>query len=453
MRFFLRLQPALRWVIVLGVLASTRGVSATQLNTLNGAVEVASASLGLDAQERAWIAEHPRVIVASVQYPLYLFKDEQGQWNGLNNDILQRISSMTGIEFVHEESFSTDHLLGLLESGRADMSTTLAANEERQTFLDFTHAFGGSGWVFVGRSGAVAVHSLADLSGKVLALPTRHALETGIRADYPQIQLRSVKTYAEARALVESGEAYATIENETGAYLYPAGRLLIGSRIEGKWEADKLALRKGQPHLLSILNKALEAFSAAELRAMRFKWLGSVLPSKPPTLWQRVYLWGCWGAVVASLFTLLSLLWGRRLKRQVEQQRNVERQLSDQLAFQATLINAMPDPVFVRDLEGRLIQCNKSYEDRLSTRFDQVQGKRLTEVDTFPIDTARLLHGEIMEQLSHRKGRFVERRLLFKCGVRDVYQWTVPFYSADGLLQGVVGGWREIGERPGEARD
>lgn len=451
MRVLLRFKPALCWVIFLGGLALGHDGLAAQLETreIAGTLE----SLALDAQERAWIAEHPRVIVASVQYPLYLFKDEQGKWNGLNNDILQRISSLTGIEFVHEESFSTDHLLGLLESGRADMSTTLAANDERKSFLDFTHAFGGAGWVFIRQAGAAAVHSLADLSGKVLALPSRHALEAGIRLEYPQITLRLVKTYAEARALVESGEADATIENETGAYLYPAGRLAIGSRIEGKWEADLLALRKGQPQLLSILNKALEAFSPAELRAMRFKWLEAVLPSKPPSLWQRVYPWACWGGLLASLYGLLSLLWSQRLNRQLEQQRIVERQLLDQLAFQATLIDAMPDSVFVRDLEGRLILCNKSYEDRLSTRFDQVRGKRLTEVDTFPIDTATLLHAEIMEQLSHRKGRFAEREVAFKWGVRDVYQWTVPFYSADGVLQGVVGGWREIVGRPAHAPD
>ncbi len=48
----------------------------------------------------------PRVIVATMQFPLYLFKNELGQWNGLNHDILQRIAQMTGLEFVHRESFS-----------------------------------------------------------------------------------------------------------------------------------------------------------------------------------------------------------------------------------------------------------------------------------------------------------------------------------------------------------
>ncbi|MCU1750809.1 transporter substrate-binding domain-containing protein [Pseudomonas sp. 6D_7.1_Bac1] len=443
MWFFTGLKPALCRVFLLSAMGLGHCVWAAQLDALDIRAAITNEPLKLEAQELEWIAEHRRVVVASVQFPLYLFKDEHGQWSGLNNDILQRLSRMTGLEFVHEESFSTEHLLGLLESGRADMSTTLAVNEERKGFLDFSHAFGGAGWVFVGRAGVAAVDSLEDLAGKVLALPARHALEAGIRRDHPQIELRSVKTYAEARALVESGEAYVTIENEMGAHLYPAGPLAISSSIEGLWEADHLALRKEQPQLLSIINKALEAFPPAELRAIRSKWLSGVVPTQPPSLWQRIYQWGCWGVFFASLFGLISLLWNQRLNRQIERRLTAEQRLGDQLVFQHTLMNAMPDPVFVRDQEGRLILCNKSYEEHLSTRFDQMKGKRLTEVDVLPASTAELLHAEIMEQLSSRKALFTERQLTFNSGVRDVYQWAVPFYSAEGLLRGVVGGWTD----------
>jgi two-component system sensor histidine kinase EvgS len=320
-------------------------------------------------------------------------------------------------------------------------------SEERKEFLDFSHAFGGAGWVFVGRAGAPAVQSMQQLSKRVLVLPARHALEATIRRDYPSIELRSVKTYAEARALVESGEAYATIENETGAQLYPSGQLKVGDTVEGKWEADHLALRKGQPQLLSILNKALEAFPPAELRAIRLKWLDGIVPVQTPSTWQQITEWGCWSVFFASVFALLSLLWNRRLTVLIQQRRDAEKDLNDQLAFQHALIDAMPDPMFVRDLEGRLIMCNKSYEEGLSTRFDQIQGRRLIELDVLPKETAEQLHAEFMAQLGTRKTRFSERQLMFKDGVRDIYQWTVPFYSADGQLRGLLGGWTDLAKR------
>ncbi|MFJ2283516.1 transporter substrate-binding domain-containing protein [Pseudomonas sp. NPDC087803] len=407
--------------------------------------------IALDEGERQWIRDNPGVIVASVQYPLYLFQDEHGHWNGLNSDVLKRISAMTGLQFVYHETFSTDQLLDRLESGQADMTTTLAMNDERRSVLDFSHAFGGAGWVFVGHVDQPILQSFQQLEKRILVLPARHALESVIRRDYPSIEILSVKTYAEARALVESGEAYATIENEIGSQLYPSGLLKVGELLEGKWEADHLSLRKGQPELLSILNKALEAFPATELRAIRLKWLGGIVPQQASALQQRWVRLGCWAMFAGCVFLVLSLIWNRRLSAVIRQRSEVQKHLGDQLVFQRALIDAMPDPVFVRDLEGRLILCNKSYEEALSIRFDQVQGRRLIDIEVLPSATASQLHSEFMAQLRSRRTRFSKRCLQFNTGTREIYQWTVPFYSADGELRGLLGGWTDITRRDGVA--
>ncbi|MCT8950343.1 transporter substrate-binding domain-containing protein [Pseudomonas iridis] len=451
MLFYRGLKPALVCLVFFAVMGLVRGSVAAQLALHENADLPGVQPVELDARERQWIRDNPRVTVASVQYPLYLFQDEHGHWSGLNIDVLKRVTAMTGLRFEHHESFSTDQMLERLESGQADMSTTLAMSDERKVFLDFSHAFGGAGWVFVGRAGAPSVESLEQLATRVLVLPARHALEDVIRREYPSIQIRSVKTYAEARALVESGEAYATIENEIGAQLYPLGLLKVGALVEGKWEAEHLAVRKGMPELLSILNKALEAFPAAELRAIRLKWLEGISPAPSPSLWQRIIEWGCWAAVVAGMFGLLSLVWNRRLTVVIKQRRAAEKSLGDQLAFQHALIDSMPDPIFVRDLQGCLIMCNRSYEEALSVRLDQIQGRLLIEIDALPEATALMLHNEFMVQLRTRKSRFSKRYLQLKSGRREVYQWTVPFYSADGNLRGLLGGWTDITQRRTES--
>lgn len=451
MRFYSGWKPALCWLFLLGMSGLLQWSEAAHLSIRSDEQTLDVPPIELDAQERQWIRDNPRVTVASVQYPLYLFQDEHGQWSGLNNDVLKRISAMTGLQFVHQESFSTNHMLERLESGVADISTTLAMNEERRQFLDFSHAFGGAGWVFVGHAGGAAVQSLEEMQKRVLVLPARHALEEFIRRDYPSIEIRSVKTYAEARALVESGEAFATIENEIGAQLFPSGLLKVGGLVEGKWEADHLAVRKGMPELLSILNKALGAFSAAELRAMRLKWLEGISPAPVPSFGARVLKWGCWGMGLLGIIGLLSLLWNRRLAAEIRQRREVEKKLGDQLAFQHALIDAMPDPVFVRDLQGRLVMCNRSYEEALGVRLEQVQGRMLYELDVLPQATALMLHDEFMVQLRTRRTRFSKRQLMFKNGPRHIYQWTVPFYGADGHSRGLLGGWTDITQRQSES--
>lgn len=446
MSFFNQCKPALSWMIGLVLMSGAQGGSATPLTATGHPLRESGGELLLDARELDWIRENPRVVVASMQIPQYLFKNERGQWSGLNHDILRYIEQMTGLEFIHRESFSPAQLIEMLENSEADMTTLLAMNDERRAVLSFSHAFGGFGWVFVGREGEPMLRSLDQLEGKVLALPARHALEAEIRRNHPTVGLRTVMTRAEARALVESREAHATIENETGVHLYPAGQLQVGGSLEGRWEPDYLAVRRDLQILLGILNKALEAFPAEDMRALRSKWFAEDVPA-PASFWSDIPLQGYWCVIVAGVFGLLSLLWNRRLLAQIDRRLKAEAILDDQLTFQRALMNAIPDPIFIRDLEGRLILCNKSYEAHFATRLETLRGTRLTESAALPPATAELLHGELMEQLQTRQPRFIYRQLKLRGGLQEIYHWSVPFYGADGQLRGLLGGWIELGCR------
>ncbi|CRM52359.1 multi-sensor hybrid histidine kinase [Pseudomonas brenneri] len=408
-------------------------------------VDVAGERIPLSAAEQAWVLHHPHVVVASQQYSPYVFKDKDGRWVGLNVDLLNRLSRMTGLQFVMEEVFSTAQNLALLETGGADMSTTLVENTERRRFLDFSHGFGGAGWVFVERLDAPPLTSLSQLTGEVLALPARHVLQAYIRREYPGIRLRLVPNYTEARALVARGDAAATIQSEVEVQSYPADELRAGRSVDGKWSSDSLSVRKDHPELLSILNKALEAMPVAELSALRLRWMGAV--AVPVPAWQRVPPWAYWTVATAILFVLVSLVWNSRLKRQIRQRVEAEQRLNDQLAFKRALLDGMPNPVFVRDLEGRLVTCNKSYEQQLATRLEQIQGLTLPESGILPAATALRLHVGHMEQLVTQQSLFIDRQLDFNGGTAHVYQWTVPFYDAQGRLQGLLGGWVDINER------
>ncbi|NVZ72559.1 transporter substrate-binding domain-containing protein [Pseudomonas costantinii] len=408
-------------------------------------VGMATERVVLSATEQAWVLQHPHVVVVSQQLSPYVFKDKDGHWVGLNVDLLNRISRMTGLQFVLEEASSTAQTLESLRTGAADMNTTLAENQRRSAFLNFSHGFGGSGWVFIQRAEATPLTRLSELSGKVLALPARHVLEDYIRREHPGIQLRPVENYAQARDLVKRGLAAATIQSEVEVQSYPADELRIGRSVEGKWSSNCFSVRKDLPQLLSILNKALEALPVAELGALRLRWLGTV--PVPVPAWQRVPAWAYWTVAVALLFVLVSLMWNNRLKRQIRHRLEAEHRLNDQLAFKRALLDGMPNPVFVRDLAGRLVTCNTSYEQQLATRRELIQGLTLMESGLMPETTALRLHASHLEQLATQQSLFVDRELEFNTGVIHVYQWTVPFFDAQGQLQGLLGGWIDINER------
>lgn len=399
----------------------------------------------LTQAETAWIRKHPVITVATGQHPPYIYKDRNGQWTGLNIDVLTRISRMTGLQFVHREVGSTQESVDLLRTAQAEMNTTLAESAERRKILDFTYAFGGNNWVFVLAQNRKSPSSLADLNGQTLALPASHALEELILREYPRIKLIQVANYAAARDLVASGKADITIQNEAGAHLSPPGKLKVGRSVGGRWSPDRFSVIKSKPHLLDILNKALEEFPVAEMRAIRMKWLGA--PVHPPSIWGRVPGWFYWGLALVLVMGLMSLIWNSRLKVQIRQRLKAQEALSDQLAFKHALLDGIPNPIYVRDLSGRLISCNRSYEESFGVSFEQMNGRRLIDIDLIPRSSAEQLHADYIKLLETRRPMFADRRIELSGKTIDAWQWTVPFYRADGELQGLLGGWIDISER------
>lgn len=405
-------------------------------------VDAARDRIPLSPDEQAWVRRHPQVIVASTLHPPYVYKDGNGQWVGLNIDVLNRISRMTGLMFVHEAMPSNQAAIEALRGGPADMNTTLAESSERRKLLNFSYAYGGQSWVYVIRDDRESPVTLAELSAKVLAMPTGHALLEFIRTSNPDIQLRLVPTHQDARALVETGEADATIQNKAGALVDSAGRLKVGRSVEGGWSPDRLAVVKEHPELLSILNKALVEFPVAEMRAIRMKWLGGVIPQA--SLLQRIPDWIYWVLAAVVLLGVVSLVWSSRLKSQIRQRVRAEAQLSDQLAFQRALFEGIPNPVYVRDVTGRLVSCNPGYEKSVGISFEQMNGRRLIDIDLIPRALAKELHDEYMSLVRTQQPRSVDRVMDLGGQRLETRHWIVPFYGADGQLQGLLGGWTDI---------
>ena len=407
---------------------------------------IAQQHIKLSPNEREWIKRNPLVTLATQQYPLYAFKNREGHWEGLSIDVLARISRMTGLRFEHKESFSTAQTLDMLKSGSAHMNSTLSISQERKAFLNFTYSYGGAPWVFVVRAHDSRLGSLEQLSGKVLALPARHALEDFIRRNYPNITLRSVKNFDQARHLVAHGEADATIQNETQAYLYPPGRLKVGRSVDNRWSADVFSVNAQHPELLSILNKALEAMPMAETRALRTKWLGDIskrLVIESGLHHPSVVYW-----LVAALGAvgLMLLMCNRRLRKQISLGHKREQSLQEQMLRQRRFLDGIPSPIFVVGLKGELVSCNQSYEESVSTKLEQVRGLNSIEVNLFPYALAEQFHQEMMQLIQSRKPYYQKRWVEFKTGRREIYQWTVPYYSASGQMEGLLGGWFDVSQ-------
>lgn len=395
--------------------------------------------------EQAWIKQNPVVLVGSQQYPPYIFKNGEKRWDGLNAEILLRISRMTGLQFVHQESLTTTQTLEMLKSGKVHMNTTLSKNAERQAFLNFTYSYGGAPWVFVVRSNDFRLGSLDQLSGKVLALPARHSLESMIRRNYPDVILRNVENYTQARDMVKNGDAVATIQNEVQAYLHSARHLKVGRSVDGRWSSDNFSVSNQLPELLDILNKGLEAIPMADMQALRHKWLHEVSRVNLESL-QSVTPW-LYAGGGGGIGLVLMLLWNRRLVQQIRLRGVAESALKTCLRDEQRYFDALPFPIFMKGLKGQMITCNRAYEDFFSTRRELIHGRSMSETEFLSVEAAEQLQAALVLVLSNRKPSYQKRSEAYLTDRGELNCWLMPFYSGSGHLEGAVGVWFDVSEQ------
>jgi len=406
-------------------------------------------SLTLTRRERAWVQRNSVVPIVISEHPPYSYKDESGRWTGLHVEILNAITRKTGLQFSYIEGTSIKLREELLRSRKAKMITTFVATPERQRYLDFTGSYGSQSWMFVVRTEDRSPNSLADLSGKRVALSEGHALEARILERYPQTNLIPVHTTKDGMDLVMRGEADVAISSLGPAYFFVnrfyKEQLKVGRSLDISPGPLRFAVIKGEEELLSILNKVLDSISIAELRAIQVKWLSKA--TAQPSSWQKIPLWVYQTAGALSVMIILSLLWNRRLQYQIQQRQKAESRLRDQLAFQRSLLDGIPNPIYVRDTEGRLLSCNRSYESNFSTSLENLLGKKVQDIEALSPVVAQKIHADYMYLLENEEEQFIDRQLVLHDKTIFTYQWTVPFYSADGQLQGLLGGWIDITER------
>lgn len=110
-----------------------------------------------------------------------------------------------------------------------------------------------------------------------------------------------------------------------------------------------------------------------------------------------------------------------------------------------TLMDTIPDPVFYKGVDGRLLGCNKAYEAFAGLPADKILGR--TVRDIFPPDLADAYEAKNSELLSAPGSLSYELKIRDKTGEpRNVVVNSATFSAAGGVVGGVVGVIRDVTE-------
>jgi PAS domain S-box-containing protein len=319
-----------------------------------------TSTIKLSAKERQWLAGHPRITV--VQDPLWPpveFAGPGGESQGITADYLALIESRLGISFERVRGLSWQEAYGRLRAWDIDMTTSVAVTPEREAFWSFTKPYMRIPIVIVARSDVTYIASLVELVGKEAVVVEGYALGDWLPRDFPRLKLVKVSSAIEGLKLVESGKAFAFIDNMLVASYYMAKLKLTGLKIAGSTpyeNAQSMAVRKDWQPLVGILDKALASVSEEERDAIYYRWV----PIRYEHGFDYELLWRILPIACAILAALA--LWILRLRREVERRKKTEEKLARSEGRLRLHLRETPVAVIEWDRDFRVVSWNPAAE-------------------------------------------------------------------------------------------
>ncbi len=174
-------------------------------------------------------------------------------------------------------------------------------------------------------------------------------------------------------------------------------------------------------------------------------------PANAVVLWMTVV--GFFAVAVVTL--ALVMLWRQQqqlqgLEMEIERsrvERRMSRALAENEAYLRTLINSIPDLVWVKDPAGRYLLCNPPFERFMGRTEQDLLGK--TDHDCVDGETADLFRRHDRRVLESGQTRVDEESITYRHDGHHARVETVktPLLDGDGSVIGVLGIARDITER------
>ncbi|MBI5581720.1 MAG: PAS domain S-box protein [Deltaproteobacteria bacterium] len=132
--------------------------------------------------------------------------------------------------------------------------------------------------------------------------------------------------------------------------------------------------------------------------------------------------------------------------RDISGRKKAEEDLRHQFAFLQQLVNAIPAPIFFKDVKGAYTGCNKAFEEFKGIRREEIIGKSVSDIS--PPELAGIYLQKDKELYDHGEPQMYEGQSLAADGtLRDIVFHKATLSGADGNTTGMVGVILDITER------
>jgi PAS domain S-box-containing protein len=230
--------------------------------------------------EKGWVKANPVIRVHNeMDWPPFDF-NEDGEARGLSIDYMDLLASKVGLQVEYVSGPTWNEFLEMMKHGELDVMLNIVKTPERQKYLLYTPPYVENPNTILSKKDT-PYRSLAELSGKTVAVTKGYFYEEILAREYPEINVLPVKDTRETMNAVSFGKADAAlgeiavlnylINQHMMTDLSVTGEIKFGNR---ELSLLNIATRKDLPVLSSILRKGMDSIKTEEVREIKRKWLG-----------------------------------------------------------------------------------------------------------------------------------------------------------------------------------
>lgn len=317
--------------LLLGIIQKTLdSLTAQEKQTILDKWFIASTrqTIKMTPAEEQWLQENPVLrLTGDPAWAPMTYLNDKGKYSGIVPEYFELIREKSGLGFEYIPSQNWSDTLAALQERRVDAIDAIAASAERGRLMDFTEIYITVDIVLITRNEAKFLKGLEHAKEQRIATVKNYITESYIRKDHPEIDLKLYTDTARGlKALSRKEIDVFVIDLPTFEY-YVRKSSLNNLKISGltPYHYDiAIAVQKGHPELVSILNKSLALITPREKNEIYNQWVSLKKPLVDYSLLWKILL-------CVAVIIILFISWNRRLAREVRL-----RKIAEQNALQAS---------------------------------------------------------------------------------------------------------------------
>lgn len=358
------------------------------LNPKDHVFTQAERHVSLSPAEQAYVESVGELKVGYLkQWPPMEFMDEQGEFAGINSDIVKLLKEQLKLELTPVAFDDWHSLIDALQKGEVSLAGSVAQTAERQQRLAFSEAYWPSPWALVSQLEQVSVFNIAQLAGQRVAVVEGYHLVAQLMSLEPSLKLVIVPNTQAGLAAVINGNAdvfidkVVTLASELKTSHYPTLKMSLLSDLAD--QHSHIGVYPQFAPLVPLINKALALVDAQHQQKIYTRWVSFTVATESANYlqWLRYIVFG---VIVLCSVMVAVLFVNRRLNREITQRLVAEKRLQHVANHDA--LTQLPNRALLDDRLAQALLSHQREQAHFSLLFIDLDGfKQINDQHGHPI--------------------------------------------------------------------